>query len=69
MVRVFIPNNQKNTTQVGDALANLLSRAALVSPDLKVIVSLTDFYGAAIYVVPGARMNVQGTTRPTRAAT
>ena len=61
VIRVFIPNSQKNTTQVGDALANLLSRAALVSPDLKVIVSLTDFYGAAIYILPGQpRMGVQG---------
>jgi Cellulase (glycosyl hydrolase family 5) len=59
VVRVFIADNQKNTTQVGDALQTLLARAALVSPDLKVIVSLTDFYGASIYILPNARMSVQ----------
>jgi hypothetical protein len=59
VVRVFIANNKKTHDEVAAALRTLLDRALLISPDLKVMVSLTDFYGAILYGT-GARLHVRG---------
>jgi hypothetical protein len=59
VVRIFIAKNNLNTTQVGDRLGNFLNRVSIVAPNMKVLVSLTDFYGATYYA-DGSRLSVQG---------